>query len=62
MMKQHRIEISPLPQWREARGEGTKAQIINFLKIDIEKVTAISEQFDSKLIDIILKYVEMVED
>ena len=38
MMKQHRIEISPLPQWREARGEGTKAQIINFLKIDIEKV------------------------
>lgn len=38
MMKQHRIEISPLPQWREARGEGTKAQIINFLKIDIDKV------------------------
>ena len=38
MMKQHRIEISPHPQWREARGEGTKAQIINFLKIDIEKV------------------------
>lgn len=37
-MKQHRIEISPLPNWREARGEGTKAQILNFLNINIDKV------------------------
>lgn len=37
-MKQHRIEISPLPNWREARGEGTKKQIANFFNIDIDQV------------------------
>ena len=34
----HRIVLSPLANWRDARGEGTKAQIKNFLKIDLDKV------------------------
>ena len=34
----HRIVLSPLENWRDARGEGTKAQIENFLKINLDKV------------------------
>ena len=34
----HRIVLSPLANWRDARGEGTKAQIENFLKINLDKV------------------------
>jgi len=34
----HRIEISPLPQWHDARGENTAAQIRSFLKLDVDKV------------------------
>ncbi len=35
---QYRIEISPLERWRDARGEGVKKKIHDFLKIDVEKV------------------------
>ena len=34
----HRIVLSPLENWRDARGEGTKKQIENFLKINVDKV------------------------
>lgn len=32
---EYRIEISPLPQWKDARAEKIKGQIKNFLKLDI---------------------------
>lgn len=34
----YRIEISPLPQWRDARGEGVKKQIEKFFGFPVEKV------------------------
>ena len=34
----YRIEISPLPQWSDARGEGVKKQITKFLGFPVEKV------------------------
>ncbi len=34
----YRIEISPLRRWRDARGEGVKQQIANFLKISVDQV------------------------
>ncbi|MBS1372175.1 MAG: phosphoribosylformylglycinamidine synthase, partial [Lentisphaeria bacterium] len=34
----YRIEISPLPQWRDARGEGVKKQIEKFYGFPVEKV------------------------
>ncbi len=33
-----RIEISPLPQWRDARGEGVKRQIQNFFGVTVDRV------------------------
>ena len=33
-----RIEISPLPQWRDARGEGVKRQIQNFFGVAVDQV------------------------
>ena len=37
-MMNYRIEISPLPQWSDARGEGVKKQIVKFLNFPVEKV------------------------
>ena len=34
----YRIEISPLPQWRDARGEGVKKQIEKFYGFPVEQV------------------------
>lgn len=34
----YRIEISPLRRWRDARGEGVKQQIADFLKINVDRV------------------------
>lgn len=34
----YRIEISPLPQWRDARGEGVKKQVEKFFGYPVEKV------------------------
>ncbi len=34
----HRIEISPLPQWSDARGEGVKKQVEKFFGFPVEKV------------------------
>lgn len=34
----YRIEISPLRRWRDARGEGVKQQIADFLKINVDQV------------------------
>lgn len=34
----YRIEISPLPQWHDARGEGVKKQVEKFFGIAVEKV------------------------
>ena len=34
----YRIEISPLPRWRDARGEGVKQQVGNFLGITLDGV------------------------
>ncbi len=34
----YRIEISPLPRWRDARGEGVKKQIEKFFGFPVEKV------------------------
>ena len=34
----YRIEISPLPQWSDARGEGVKKQITKFFGFPVEKV------------------------
>ena len=34
----HRIEIATLARWRDSRGEGVKAQIRDFLKIEVEAV------------------------
>jgi phosphoribosylformylglycinamidine synthase len=33
-----RIEISPLPQWRDSRGEGIKKQITDFFGLDISSI------------------------
>jgi len=35
---EYRIEISPLKQWRDSRGEGVKKQIADFLKIAVNQV------------------------
>ncbi|MDD4816654.1 MAG: AIR synthase-related protein [Victivallaceae bacterium] len=37
-MNYYRIEISPLAQWRDARGEGVKKQIGEFLGIEVDRV------------------------
>ncbi len=34
----YRIEISHLPQWRDARGEGVKQQIADFLGLQVDEV------------------------
>ncbi len=34
----YRIEISPLPQWRDARGENVKKQVENFFGFPVESV------------------------
>ena len=34
----YRIEISPLPQWRDARGEGVRKQVKDSLGIALEGV------------------------
>ncbi len=34
----YRIEISPLQRWRDARGEGVKKQIADFLNIKVDQV------------------------
>lgn len=34
----YRIEVSPKLRWRDARGEGVKKQIVDFLGIPVEKV------------------------
>lgn len=34
----YRIEISPLRTWRDARGEGVKQQIVDFLKLNVDAV------------------------
>ncbi len=34
----YRIEISPLPRWRDARGEGVRQQVKDFLGINLEGV------------------------
>ncbi len=34
----YRIELSPLPEWKDARGEGVKKQIESFLKLSVDKV------------------------
>ncbi len=34
----YRIEISPLPRWRDARGEGVKKQIADFFKLNVDAV------------------------
>ncbi len=34
----YRIEVSPKLHWRDARGEGVKKQIVDFLNIPVEKV------------------------
>ena len=34
----HRIEIATLARWRDSRGEGVKAQIRDFLKIEVDSV------------------------
>ena len=37
-MTNYRIEISPLPKWRDARGEGVKHQINSFLGLNVDAV------------------------
>jgi len=37
-MNFYRIELSGLPQWRDARGEGVKKQLADFLGIAVDKV------------------------
>ncbi len=34
----YRIEITPLSEWRDARGEGIKHQIVEFLKLGVDAV------------------------
>lgn len=34
----YRIEISPLPKWSDARGEGVRKQVVKFLGFPVEKV------------------------
>ena len=58
----YRIEISPLPQWHDARGEGVKKQVGDFLGIALERVrtrdvytvsAAISADEAAKLADLL---------
>ena len=37
-MNYYRIELTPLPQWTDARGKGVQQQITNFLGIEVDKV------------------------
>jgi len=37
-MKNYRIELAALPQWRDSRGEGVKRQILDFLKLPVDAV------------------------
>ena len=39
MIKTYRIEISPLPQWRDARGEAVRKQVAEILKINVDKIS-----------------------
>ena len=54
----HRIELTPLPQWRDAKAESVKSQVETVFKLHIDKVR--TREIYTVLADISLKEAEQI--
>ncbi len=59
-MNYYRIELTPLPQWTDARGKGVQQQITNFLGIEVDKV--ITRDVYTVMADITAEEAELVAE